>query len=49
MAQRRSFKMKIKEKVFEVTIKPLFNIFGWTLALVKAKRIDEDSNGKGTS
>ena len=50
MAQRRSFKMKIKGKIFEFTIKPLFNIFGWTLAFVKAEKIfKEDSDGKGTS
>ena len=42
--------MKVKDLVFEITIKPLFHIFGWTAALVKAKRVfNEDSDGKGTS
>jgi hypothetical protein len=46
---RRTFKMKVRDLVFEVKIKPLFRIFGWTIAGLKARRVFEAQDGKGIS
>jgi hypothetical protein len=47
---KRRFKMKIRDMIFEVTVRPLFKFFGWTVAGLKARRVfEEDSDGKGTS
>jgi hypothetical protein len=37
-----TFKIKVRGKIFDVTVKPMFRLKGWDLAWVKVKKVLED-------
>jgi hypothetical protein len=42
----KTFRLRVRGQIFEITIRPWLYIFGGMLGWMKAKKIEEDSNGR---
>jgi hypothetical protein len=36
------FKIVVRERIYEVRVKPLLRILGWDLAWIKVKKVEEE-------
>jgi hypothetical protein len=45
----KKLRLRLNGVLYQVQVKPLFDIFHWTFALLKASRVNEEIYGKGIS
>lgn len=43
----KTFSLKVRGKVYEVRVKPMFEVMNWTLCWVKVKRVCEEPGYPG--